>query len=202
MEKQLDGIHTDKKGGFELSELDFLLKRDQTMKDEGIEYARPIIFDLLPLVAKTVDAHSTVSQCLDLARERDAKIERDHVLAMRRVRGLKSYMRSPVARLAAGFGVQANHRNSRNDLNSSPMRMALGMPADVASNRRQSFNQKPKEEGDVSPEEKEKQLKKAAAGKRRGAILMLDAQGDEDDIGREAIVLDPVAKAMMRQVRA
>ena len=47
------------------------------LEEEGIEYDRPLIFDLLPLVAKTFDAHASVNHVMRVAKERDEKIVRD-----------------------------------------------------------------------------------------------------------------------------
>ena len=69
----------------------------------GRSYNRPLIFDLLPLVAKTADAHGTVDACLKAARERDEKMTREHAAAMRRLRSTKQKLRSPVKSITA-FG--------------------------------------------------------------------------------------------------
>ena len=101
--EQLVGIQTDKLGGFGLAELDTVLRRDRTMQDEGVEYERPLLLDVLPLVAKTYDAHKTVQSCIAVAKERDAKIVREHHAAMRKLRGAKM-MQSPLLKLAGSFG--------------------------------------------------------------------------------------------------
>jgi hypothetical protein len=106
--EQLEGLKTDKDGNFELSELDSVLRRDAVLQEEGIEYERPIILDLLPLVARTFDAHATVAAALKEARERDYKINREKAQALRRLKHgklkAKAMLRSPSILVAAGFG--------------------------------------------------------------------------------------------------
>lgn len=56
---QLEGISTDDSGGFQLSELDNVLRRDEQLQEEGIEYApalapaRPDVNHLLAFLAHT-----------------------------------------------------------------------------------------------------------------------------------------------------
>ena len=100
--EQLHGITTDRQGSFELTELEGVLRRDVCMQEEGLSFERPVIFDMLPLVAKTFDAHHAVDTLLEQATARDVKIRRDHAQAMRRLKHsstLKSLTMSPMARL-------------------------------------------------------------------------------------------------------
>ena len=114
--RQLNGIHTDSHGGFELTELDSVLRRDKEMQDEGIDYERPLIFDVLPLVAKTYDAHKTVTSSLSVAMERDARITADHYRAMRKItKPLSHLMKSPVARLAGTFSHKPGRKTRASD---------------------------------------------------------------------------------------
>ena len=72
-----EAMHHSSEGAFELSEFRAVVKQQRVLAEAGIEpFDRPFVFDVLPLVARTFEAHSTVEQCLREARERDAIHER------------------------------------------------------------------------------------------------------------------------------
>ena len=66
------------KDAFELSELDAVLKEDRRLEKIGVQRSnRPLLFDVLPLVASTFKMHKTVAQCIDSAVEREASLARE-----------------------------------------------------------------------------------------------------------------------------
>ena len=72
-----EATHHSSEGAFELSNFRAVVKQQRVLAEAGIEqFDRPFVFDVLPLVARTFEAHSTVEQCLREARERDAIHER------------------------------------------------------------------------------------------------------------------------------
>jgi len=72
LSQQLLAGDRDGDGTFELHELDEVLREDQKLESIGIErYNRPLLFDVLPLVARSFDAHATVEAVLNSANERD-----------------------------------------------------------------------------------------------------------------------------------
>lgn len=64
-------------GTFELHELDEIMRRDALLAETGNAGQRPLVFEVLPLVARTFDAHAAVEGCLRDARERDDEMARD-----------------------------------------------------------------------------------------------------------------------------
>ena len=81
--RQLLMADHDRDGTFELHELRAILKKDRALERSGIEnHERPIIFDVLPLVARSFDAHQAVDNCIKAAVAREEKNAR----SMRRAR--------------------------------------------------------------------------------------------------------------------
>jgi hypothetical protein len=75
LQKQLLTQDHDGDGTFELDELDSVLKKDQLLETIGLErFDRPLLFDVLPLIARTFDAHAAVETCMKSAEEREHAI--------------------------------------------------------------------------------------------------------------------------------
>lgn len=75
LQEQLLVGDNDGDGTFELHELDAIIKKDEVLDSIGMEqFNRPLIFEVLPLVARTFDAHSMVEACLHEATVRDRNI--------------------------------------------------------------------------------------------------------------------------------
>lgn len=78
LQQQLLAGDNDGDGTFELHELDAILRKDRVLESLAVERSnRPLIFDVLPIVARTFDAHSVVESCLQAAAERDRAIIAD-----------------------------------------------------------------------------------------------------------------------------
>ena len=76
LEKQLLAGDSDGDGTFELHELDSILRKDRILQNTGMErsLSRPLVFEVLPLVARSFDAHFAVEDCLAKAAEREKEI--------------------------------------------------------------------------------------------------------------------------------
>jgi hypothetical protein len=69
----------DADGAFEVHEFDKLLRQQLQMAEAGIEENdRPLVLQILPLVARSNDAHHTVHRCMEESRSRVAEIELRH----------------------------------------------------------------------------------------------------------------------------
>ena len=98
LQKQLLSEDNDGDGTFELHELDDMLKKDEQLERTGIErFDRPVIFEMLPLIARSFDAHSTVEDVMHKAAERErAMAEEDRQTRIATTRGLaRSWISSP-----------------------------------------------------------------------------------------------------------
>jgi len=108
LKEQLHGLPIDASGGFELTSLDTVLRQDAVLVASGIDYARPVIFEMLPLISRTFDAHYTVEARLREARLLDRRRDHEHQLALRRIGSSKKHMKllveSPLMKLAGAFG--------------------------------------------------------------------------------------------------
>lgn len=105
LKDQLKGLSFDVHGGFHLTNLEKVLEQDAVLNASGIEYERPLLFDVLPLVSRTFDAHRTVETCLREQAELDRRREHEHLLALRRIHSSKKQManmvRSPLMRIVS-----------------------------------------------------------------------------------------------------
>jgi hypothetical protein len=95
VQKDLAVGDQDGDGTFELHELNSIIRRDQHLESLGIgeRLDRPLLFDVLPLVARTFEAHTTVEACLRDAKEREEDIAREATL--QRLSLIRKMMLSP-----------------------------------------------------------------------------------------------------------
>ena len=107
-------------GTFELHELDTVLRRNQRLQRSDLvsHTDQPFIFDVLPLAARTFDAHAAVNAALQGAQERENALTRDEKkgLAERGKLYTKSEHMASVKRLAPASLKRLDGRQRANHL--------------------------------------------------------------------------------------
>lgn len=67
-------------GTFELHEIDAVVKQQQILTEAGFEQLdRPLLFDVLPLVARTFEAHIAIEKCFRDAKDREERFEQQRM---------------------------------------------------------------------------------------------------------------------------
>lgn len=105
-------------GVFRIHELDTVLNKDKRLQKIGLSPStRPLLFEVLPLVATTYDAHKTVSACISRAKEREEELARE-------ARELVSAALRPSAAMA-------EVRRAARDISSDERRRGIELPKAV-----------------------------------------------------------------------